>query len=288
MCNRKFEKIKGLSAHIFWSHKLSSKQYYDKFLKKKNEDICENENCNRRTTWTTIIKGYNRFCCDICGNTSKARKNEERKRMLNVHAKTNLIDKMKEGQKKYWSKKENKRKASIHSKSIWNDEKIRTKLLRNARKTWKSEEYREKKRKISTKIAKDPEWRKRVSRGTKIGQRKNPTFIEDRREYMLNGGAAYCNQFIKNPSKPQIELFEMVQKIMPYCYLNYPCGRYSIDIAIPDLNFAIEYDGEYWHQNKDYDLKRQKEIEEDGWKFIRFYNKLPSIEELKWKLILLQ
>ena len=55
LCERKFEKIKGLSAHIFWSHNLKSKEYYDLFLiKKKDEDICENENCNKKTSFHSI------------------------------------------------------------------------------------------------------------------------------------------------------------------------------------------------------------------------------------------
>lgn len=100
------------------------------------------------------------------------------------------------------------------------------------------------------------------------------------RQWMLNGGAAYCNSFIKNPSKPQIKLFNLCQEILPYPILNYPCLNYSIDIAIPKLSIAIEYDGSHWHQNKQYDLKRQKELEKEGWKFLRYRDYVPSKKEI--------
>ena len=37
--------------------------------------------------------------------------------------------------------------------------------------------------------------------------------------------------------------------------------NYSLDIAIPDKRIVIEYDGSYWHQDKDYDNKRKKYLE---------------------------
>ncbi len=113
--------------------------------------------------------------------------------------------------------------------------------------------------------------------------------IERCRKRMLNGGAAFANSFNKNPSKPQVELFNLTKSIYNDAELNYPCLNYSIDVAIPSLNVAIEYDGSYWHKNKDKDLERQIEIEQQGWKVIR-YETVPEKEKLKealngiWKL----
>ena len=97
---------------------------------------------------------------------------------------------------------------------------------------------------------------------------------------MKNGGAAYCNMFIKNPSKPQVKLFELCQGLLPYPILNYPSNGYSIDIAVPQLSLAIEYDGTYWHPDKIYDQKRQKELEEEGWSFLRYVDIVPNREQL--------
>jgi len=45
-----------------------------------------------------------------------------------------------------------------------------------------------------------------------------------------------------------------------------------IDIAFPKYKVAIEYDGDYWHQDKKKDEERDKEIEDMGWKIFH-YNK---------------
>jgi len=106
------------------------------------------------------------------------------------------------------------------------------------------------------------------------------------RERMLNGGASYANLFIKNPSKPQVKLYELVLTLFPKSILNFPIEEINrcIDIAIPEYMLAIEYDGSYWHKNKKEDKERQREIENLGWKFIRYVDYIPSIEELKTEI----
>ena len=95
---------------------------------------------------------------------------------------------------------------------------------------------------------------------------------EKQRQYMLNGGSVHASSFIKNPSKPQVELYNRVKEIYNSSVLNYPFYplNYSLDVAIPDLKIWFESDGPYWHQDKELDLKRQKRIEELGWKVIRY------------------
>jgi len=53
----------------------------------------------------------------------------------------------------------------------------------------------------------------------------------------------------------------------------YPLLRYTIDIAFPDSKLAVEADGEYWHSHPDRvikDEKRDSDLEEEGWRTIRF------------------
>lgn len=97
---------------------------------------------------------------------------------------------------------------------------------------------------------------------------------------MKNGGAAYANSFVTNPSKSQVKLFNLTKEFYPDAVLNYPCLNYSIDISIPNLKIAIEYDGSYYHQDKEKDRERQLEIEQQGWKFIRYKDCVPVKDEL--------
>jgi G:T-mismatch repair DNA endonuclease (very short patch repair protein) len=105
---------------------------------------------------------------------------------------------------------------------------------------------------------------------------KRPEVKAKLRKRMQSGGAAYANSFNKNPSKPQVQLYEMVKLLYPSAILNYLYGKYCIDIAIPEPKIAIEYDGSYWHQDKEKDVKRQKELEERGWRFIRYKDHIPT------------
>lgn len=108
---------------------------------------------------------------------------------------------------------------------------------------------------------------------------------KDRRR-LLSGQAAYMNSFIKNPSKPQVELYNRVKQIYSSAILNYPFLdlNFTVDIAIPDLKIIIESDGSWWHQDKEKDLERQRKIEQLGWKFIRykadFIKNIPSAEKV--------
>ena len=110
---------------------------------------------------------------------------------------------------------------------------------------------------------------------------------EAKRNYMLNGGSAYTLSFVKNPSKPQVELFELVKQLCFCATLNYPVKEVNrvIDIAIPFHKIAIEYDCWYWHQDEEKDIQRQKQIESLGWKFIRYRDRIPSIMELQSNIV---
>ena len=113
---------------------------------------------------------------------------------------------------------------------------------------------------------------------------KRKAFYKIHKQRMLNGLAAYINSFNKNPSKPQIELYKLVKQIKHKAILEFPVTNYVIDIAILDEKIAIEYDGSYWHQDKEHDKKRQQNLENLGWKFLRFVDYVPSSTELQEKI----
>jgi hypothetical protein len=122
--------------------------------------------------------------------------------------------------------------------------------------------------------AKHPEVKAKL-RMKRLGK-KDPKHSKFMKKRCLDGFATYMSSCNKNPSKPQVKLFEQVKLLYPSAILNYPYKNYSIDIAIPELKIAIEYDEPYWHKDKEEaDKKRQIEIEKGGWKFIR-YSKLPK------------
>lgn len=86
-------------------------------------------------------------------------------------------------------------------------------------------------------------------------------------------------------SKPQIALFEKLKELFDECYLNYPCDFYSLDcmVKIQDTCFDIEFDGQYWHKNKNQkDFLRDKYVKSKGYKIIRILGnrEIPNDDEL--------
>lgn len=61
----------------------------------------------------------------------------------------------------------------------------------------------------------------------------------------------------------------------------HPVGKYRIDFAIPELKFGIEIDGLAYHNGQDSFMKdrsRQREIESQGWRIVRFAAKEVSLD----------
>ena len=218
-----------------------------------------------------------KYCCrehyTKCPAESLRIKN--RKRSPEIYK---IIAEKNRGQKR---SKETKKKIGLKSKEKFKDPLYMEQNTKLLSKYWKCNHTKFTKEKMS--ISAKKSWtverkKKFVSPFSYLW--KDDKWRSEKISYMVNGGAAYCNKFIKNPSKLQVKLFNICQIILPYPILNYPCLNYSIDIAVPKLNIAIEYDGSYWHPDKQYDLNRQKELEEEGWKFLRYVDYIPSETEL--------
>lgn len=335
ICDKQFKKLRGLSVHISGKlHNISLQQYYDLFLKKYNEDYCNNSKCNNLTKFIGLKNGYSQYCSYSCSSKCTPRKslNEKQKKdhskkikkiwseKNSIYRSTKVIKQKQNKMIEHWKNPDNKlnstersKKISEKNKKIWLNKEYkqsRSKYMKKERKDpnsiYNDKKYIENQKnsytqKVCKKISDlvkqawinsdnklgDDVWRFKRSQWMKNGGAKYIQLFIDRekqketqRKRMLDGGAAYCNQFVQNPSKPQVELFNLIQQIFPYPIMNYPYLNKSIDIAIPSLSLAIEYDGSYWHQDKEADNKRQKILEDDGWLFIRYVDRIPSIEEL--------
>lgn len=81
-------------------------------------------------------------------------------------------------------------------------------------------------------------------------------------------------------SRPQLLLAQRLG--IPRRFINYPVSRLFVDIVIPELNIAVEYDGWPWH-NPEKDKKRDKVLFNEGWKVlhIRSGSLVPTLDELE-------
>lgn len=69
ICNQEVNGYRGLASHLRKTHNLSNKEYYDKFLKSKNEGVCLK--CGYETTFYRLSKGYLKYCSVRCMRNTK-------------------------------------------------------------------------------------------------------------------------------------------------------------------------------------------------------------------------
>jgi hypothetical protein len=79
ICNKETNGYIGLCSHIHL-HNISSKEYYDKYLKQENEGKCLE--CGKETLFKGIRDGYRDFCCCRCSTLNK--KTQEKLRKTNL------------------------------------------------------------------------------------------------------------------------------------------------------------------------------------------------------------
>jgi very-short-patch-repair endonuclease len=96
---------------------------------------------------------------------------------------------------------------------------------------------------------------------------------EKQRFEMINGKALKMLKCIKNPSAQEVMLRDIILELYPNADPQHQVFNYSIDIALIEYKIAIEFDGWYHfdcEQSIERHKKRQKKIEDKGWKFIRY------------------
>ena len=64
ICGKTIKNLSGMVHHIRAMHKVLPKEYFDKFMRKKNEGFCLF--CNKETSFISLGMGYNRFCNSSC------------------------------------------------------------------------------------------------------------------------------------------------------------------------------------------------------------------------------
>jgi len=81
LCGIEFHSFISLSNHIK-KHKIKSKDYYDKYLKKENDGICI---CGSETKFYNLELGYHEYCSAKCLSNDPKVKDKKRKTCINKY-----------------------------------------------------------------------------------------------------------------------------------------------------------------------------------------------------------
>ncbi len=253
-------KTKKIGVHIK-SHNMTSKEYYDKYIKKDGDEKCNI--CGNSTKFLGVTKGYNKYCSMKCRNNDKKY--------------IEILSKQKIGKK---------RNDMVGDLNPAKDKNVRTKISKKKIEEWnkensvyKTEKYKNKKMNSMKNMFKGKTYEEMY------GKEVSDKLKKIRSDQLKNGQAIkMCIKAGSNKiSKPQKELYDKIRKIYDDVLLEYRVSNYSIDIAIPSLFIGIEYDCSYWH-NSDKDKIRDNKLLQEGWKIIRFKDYVPDIKELFEKI----
>ncbi len=87
----------------------------------------------------------------------------------------------------------------------------------------------------------------------------------------------------KQTSIPEKIIYYYISKIFPSTQQNYRplfLDGMELDVYIPDIRLAIEYDGEAWHKKTDKDIRKSELCSRNGIKLIRFREpKCPPLDD---------
>lgn len=93
------------------------------------------------------------------------------------------------------------------------------------------------------------------------------------------------HQRLKCESPIEVRLYGALTTRGYYVQTQVPCGRYCIDIALPQYRLAIECDGREYHstpEQKAHDRSKNAYLRSHGWKVLRFsgrqiYRSMPKV-----------
>ena len=67
ICGKNCDGTQGITSHVFRTHGITSKEYYDRFIKKPGEGICPT--CGKPTKFIKFGRGYTKHCNYACSSS---------------------------------------------------------------------------------------------------------------------------------------------------------------------------------------------------------------------------
>jgi endogenous inhibitor of DNA gyrase (YacG/DUF329 family) len=140
ICGKEFKNYKSFGDHLKL-HKVTSKEYYDKFLRKDSEGICPV--CGKETSYISLNRGYRKFCSNKCANSKE--NNPMFGKHLSEETKKKLSDANKgENNPNYGKHRSEETKKKISDANKHPSEETRKKMSDAHRGKHRSEETRKK------------------------------------------------------------------------------------------------------------------------------------------------
>lgn len=281
-------KLKGLSFHIIRKHNMTVQQYYDTYLKKEYDGICLY--CGNPTKFVGVKRGYNKYCCNKCSQLSDITKHKKKQTCLERFGVENSFQsqekriKIKNTMLQRYGVDSSLKLKHVRAKTIEAIAssvvvlKIRQSFLatiRNYEKqhncTWLHDLVKQHGQGILS-LNLD-----------RLVLHKHAVFIPN---YEINKILQYKQSL---QSSKEFLLYKKIQEFYNGKIIQHNrtiIAPYELDIYIPSLKLAIEYNGTYWHSTEagtpiDYHLKKSLLCREQNIRLIHIYEFEDIYEQLE-------
>lgn len=242
ICERHFNSLNALSKHISMSHKIHVQSYYDLYLKQPNEGICKT--CGKHTAFRGLL-GYKLHC-----NNSCAQKDPEIiKKIHTVEHERNVSI----GVKQSYNIDTQQRKVELTKQNLLRKYGVTNVAQLDSTKAKFKYTIQQQKEQF----CKDNNCTPKQTLIKQYGQGwlKLPiSYLYNKRvAFVKNEDIHLIKHYVNHRSIKENLLYDFITSIYDseiirnaqYALPNYQ--RCELDIYLPDLNLAIEYNSNYYH-----------------------------------------
>jgi hypothetical protein len=287
ICGKEFDNYKGLSSHIRQTHYITSKDYYDKYLKTENEGICSV--CGKETPFKKLSLGYQKHCCGSCSIKDTETQNKIKTTRLEKYGVENFFQNksiQQKAEENAHSEEANKKKVETSQKHFGVDNPAQSEVVQNKMQQTNLERYG------VDSYMKTPEFRKKsdIARNSEESiQKRKQTYMKHYGVENLGASLEIRNKIeennlqkygVKNVSQVK-EFREKIENTMLEKYgVKYPLQSDEILSKIKQHNLEI-YGTEYPMQNKEIIAKVQETKIKNINEFAKSHNCTPTQQLLK-------
>ena len=272
LCYCEFETSSGLVNHIKYTHKITKKDYYDKFLKKPDEGKCLI--CQAETSLGSIATGYKNYCSRNC--SSKGPNNPFRSEEFKKNKKKHDQDKF---GCDFSTQNEEVKKKILAGKYQHSVNLLNTKLQEHNSHITCIEHSKSGIYKLHCSVC---------NQDMELGH----SFIYNRISREQNVCINCCpSEILMSSSIMEKEMCSEIRKIYKNTIKTNDrtiIKPKEIDVYLPDIKLAFEFDGKYYHADPnffkpdDY-IKQKGKYAKEIWEYDA--NKIKLCEEQGVKLI---
>ncbi len=271
MCNSHFNDYQGLSHHLKSKHAIDKKDYYDAYIKLLDEGLCKI--CNKPTKFISLSKGYRVYCSQSCVHSDKDVQEKYNSTMINRYGFAHFFENANTQQKIKNTKIANHSYISTFSRPdvINKLSKIRKLKLDKFEKDYDCTQYK----KITEKYRSTVWYKLRLPK-LKLGR---DCFIENKYLSTIDKYMKIYSEQLVRVSKAEKRIVDFIKSFYSGQVIENSRSiikPLELDIYLPELNLAIEYNGTWFHSSnsgtsKTYHLDKSKRCREKGIRLIHIY-----------------